>query len=443
MKKILVPIVAVLLAGICRTVRTEKNPERLSDRAGTILSTDQNELRADVFQTAPNDFTNRKRPETADDDRYVVVLSLDGCRSDYPDRASTPTLDSLAAAGIRSTFIPAFPSLTFPNHYSMATGLHPDRHGLVNNSFYDPGVHRFYSTRLPHTYTDPFFYGGEPIWTTAGKHGIKCATFYWVGSEIDAPERRPSIWKKFEPDVSFRSRADSVIAWLSRPVTERPRLIMWYLEEPDLTGHRYTPESPEINVIMEKIDREIGRFLSRMRGLDIAGQIDFILVSDHGMATYTPERTLNLWAYLPRDSFDYCCGEVPMLLYTHPGYRETAYNRLRQLPHVRVWKKEEIPARYHYGSNARIGDLVLLPDLGYRLVFEKNATSVTGGTHGYDNFSPEMEAIFYAAGPSFKKGVRVPPMANVNLYLLIASLLRIAPAPNDGDSEVVSRLLVR
>lgn len=369
-------------------------------------------------------------------DRYVVVLSMDGFRADYPDRAYTPTLDSLAAVGVRATFRPSFPSVTFPNHYSMATGLHPDHHGLVNNFFYAPDLDSIYRMADP----TPGFYGGEPIWNTAEKQGVRTASFYWVGSEYSIQGRQPSIWKPFDKKVPFSDRADSVISWLQLPEKERPRLVMWYMEEPDGIGHRCTPDSSETLQKVEELDRVLNHFFTEVRKLDIFEQIDFIVLSDHGMATFTPDKYVNLNDYLPRDSFDYIFDGVPTLLYPKAGYTDKAYAILQQVPHISVWKKNEIPEKYVYGSNPRIGDLFVMPDIGTYLDFRPESSPRLAATHGYDNFAPEMQAIFYAAGPSFKQHVELPAMANVNLYLILARLLDIKPAPNDGDSLVVSTL---
>lgn len=373
-------------------------------------------------------------PQVAD--RYVVVLSMDGFRSDYPARAHTPTLDSLARVGVRAAFRPCYPSVTFPNHYSMATGLHPDHHGLINNSFYDAELDSVYTMRC----ADPRFFGGEPIWNTAERQGVRAASFYWVGSEIALPGGQPSTWKKFDSSVPFQSRADSVIAWLQRPEKQRPHLIMWYLEEPDHTGHLCTPDSSATLRMVEHVDSVLGYFFNQARKLDIFPQIDFLVVSDHGMATYTPEKSVNLADYLPRDSFHHVFEGVPTLLYPKPGYTDKAYEVLKKVPHVTVWKKGEIPDKFVYGKNPRVPELVVAPNIGTYVVFRDNPKAFIGGAHGYDNYTPEMEAIFYAAGPSFKQGAELPVMPNVNLYLIICRLLGIQPAPNDGDSTVIAPL---
>lgn len=369
--------------------------------------------------------------------KYVVVLSMDGFRSDYVDRAYTPTLDALASVGVKSAFRPSFPSLTFPNHYSMATGLHPDHHGLIHNSFYAPDLDSVYRKGNP----TPEFYGGEPIWNTAETQGIKTAVLYWVGSEYKIQNKQPSIWKPYDKTVSFSSRADTVLSWLRLPEKERPQLIMWYTEQPDAIGHALTPDSEATLSKVEELDRSLAQFFTKARELPFFDQIDFIVLSDHGMATCFPDQYVNLMDYLPRDSFQYVFDGAPTLLYPNPSYCETAYKLLQTIPNVQVWRKEDIPEIYIYGKNKRIAELVVLPDIGTYLEFREKRTQYLQGAHGYDNFSKEMEAIFYAAGPSFKKHIQLPSMENVNLYLLITRLLHIIPAKNDGEDVVVSGLL--
>ncbi len=378
---------------------------------------------------------------TKEQKRYVVVLSLDGFRSDYSGRAKVPTLDSLAKVGVKAAFRPSFPSVTFPNHYAMATGLHPDHNGLINNSFYAADLDSVYRIADRNAVENPGFYGGEPIWVTAEKQGVKSASFFWVGTETAIQGIQPSIWKKFDDTVPYTDRADSVVAWLQLPEEVRPHLLMWYIEEPDATGHAVTPDSSAVIEKVEELDAVLNHFFTQVSKLDIFPNIDFIVLSDHGMATYYPENHVNLNNYLPRDSFDYIFDGVPTLLYPKPSYVDSAYAILQRVPRVTAWRKNEIPDKYVYGTHPRIGELVVMPDLGTMLHFRDTDYRVLGGAHGYDNFSPEMEAIFYAAGPSFKKKVEMPAMANVNLYLLVATLLGLDPAPNDGDSVAVNGLL--
>jgi len=370
-------------------------------------------------------------------EHYVVALSLDGFRNDYPQMANTPVLDSMARVGIHAPFRPCFPSVTFPNHYSMATGLYPDHNGLVNNFFYAPDLDSCYRMGLD----DPRFFGGEPIWNTAEKQGVRSASFFWVGSDINIGGL-PSNYKHFTKTIPFSNRADTVLAWLQLPAKTRPHLIMWYIEEPDAVGHLFKPESKQVKNMVESLDSLLGAFFNKARKLKTFKKTDFIVVSDHGMATYKKENFVNLADYLPRDSFNYVFDGVPTLLYPKSTYIETAYKILKTVPHITIYKKNEIPERLHYGTNARIGELVAVPDIGAFIRFRENDhKTFSGATHGYDNAAPEMQGIFYAAGPSFKHKENFPTMENVNLYLIIARLLNIKPAPNDGNVELVNELL--
>ena len=208
------------------------------------------------------------------------------------------------------------------------------------------------------------------------RQGVRAASFYWVGSEIALPSGQPSIWKKFDSSVPFKNRADSVIAWLQLPEEKRPHLVMWYLEEPDHTGHLCTPDSSATFAMVEKVDSVLGYFFQKARTLDIFDKIDFLVVSDHGMATYTPEESVNLADYLPRDSFHHVFEGVPTLLYPKPGYAEKAYEVLKNVPNVTVWKKDEIPAKHVYGSNPRVPELVVAPNIGTYVVFRQNPDTV-------------------------------------------------------------------
>lgn len=368
--------------------------------------------------------------------RTVVVLSLDGFRSDYAGRAFTPTLDSIAAAGVTAGFRPAFPSQTFANHYSMATGLYPDHHGLVNNAFYDADLDRVYRKGDP----QPALFGGEPIWNTAKKQGLRSAVFHWIGSEYPVQGLQPDIWKPYDKSVSFAARADTIISWLQQPDSIKPQLIMWYFEEPDFAGHRFSPDSEAVIAEVEQLDRELGRFFEQVRQLPDSEAIDFVIVSDHGMATVEAADCIQLEDYIPADSFSYIFDGVPTLLYPLPSFADSAYRLLQQIPRTQVFRKEEMPDRFRYGTNPRIGDLILLPETGTNIYYQSAPKSERGGMHGYDNFAPEMEGIFYAAGPSFASGKTQPVLDNVNLYLILSRLLGLTPAPNDGDETAISGL---
>lgn len=379
--------------------------------------------------------------EQKGNERKVVILSLDGFRADYLDKARTPNLDSIASVGVSGRLRPSFPTLTFPNHYSMVTGLYPNHHGLVANSFFDKKLGR-YSIGDRQSVERGDFYHGEPIWATAGRQGIRSASFFWVGSEAAIGGKRPDYWMQYNSKISPLTRIDSVIHWLSMPQETAPGIILWYIEEPDYTGHTYSPDSRQAIEKVEQMDKVVGEMLARLRKLPNRDQIDFLIVSDHGMATYTPEQSINLAQWLDEKDFEYIVDGVPAILYPLPGKVDKEMKQLEQVPHVKVYRKADIPDRLHYGSNPRIGEIVLIPDIGTYIYFSTNPTFVTGGAHGYDNAHPEMLALFAAFGPDFPNAHRIEqPIPNITIYPLLCRLLGITPAPHDAKEQDVERIL--
>ncbi len=374
---------------------------------------------------------------------YVVVLSLDGFRWDYTDMVETPNFDSIAKVGVKAEDLrPSFPSKTFPNHYSIATGLYPGDHGLVNNSFYDPDKKETYKVSDRSTVEDPDFYGGEPIWNTAEKQGVKAACFYWVGSEAPVQGMRPSIWKKYDQNFDWDARIDSVIYWLQLPEAKRPHLIMWYLPEPDGTGHKYGPHSEEIKAMVKKLDTYVGKFMSRLRELPNGDKINFVITSDHGMGEISSKRQVNLKKYINSKDIDYDLeGNPVVFLQPKKGKLNKVYNELKNVEHINVTKKGERPDDWHYNNNKRISDLVIVADSSWSVFFGAKNGSWVGGTHGYDPKNKDMHAIFYAYGPAFKHHFIQPSFENVDIYNVLAHILKLKPASNDGDFDRVKGML--
>ncbi len=374
-------------------------------------------------------------------EEYVVVLSLDAFRWDYPTIANTPNLNSIAQNGVTvESFVPCYPSKTFPNHYSMATGLHPNNHGIVCNRFYDKEL-GYYSIGDRNAVENANFYGGEPFWLTAEKQGVKAATFYWVGSEAPVGGVYPSFWKRYDQKVSFEIRIDTVIHWLSLPIEKRPRLVAWYFHEPDAISHRDGPTGPKTLAEVEKLDSLVGVFLQRVAELPHAKQINIIVVSDHGMADISSDKYINLNDYIDKDWFEFITGGNPVFgLTPKEQFKEQALLALKSIPNLKVWERNEIPERLHYGSNPRIQDIVIEAESGYSVGLNPNPSRYSGGAHGYDNENPDMHGVFFAQGPAFKKGYKHKSILNLNLYNVIVSILGIDPAENDGDMEDIKDL---
>jgi putative type I phosphodiesterase-nucleotide pyrophosphatase len=325
----------------------------------------------------------------------------------------------------------------------MATGLYPNNHGLVGNEFWDERGAR-YRLGDRKAVADPAFYKGEPLWNVARRHGVKSASFFWVGSETPIGGHHPDRWKKFNDKVPYTDRADSVLSWLNLPAAERPHLVMWYIEEPDHTGHHNGPESPKTLRMVEKMDSVIGYFRKGLAKLPIHQQVDFILVSDHGMQSFDRSKAVNLADYLPIDSFEHVATGPFTHLYPKKGYTETAYKILKKVPHISVYRKSELPARLHFGSSPRIGELVLIADLGTQIFFRPQGIpkDFLHAGHGFDNKNPEMYAIFKAVGPDFQPGRKVSkPIPNITLYPLVCRILGLQPGTHDADEALASSLL--
>jgi len=371
-------------------------------------------------------------------DTYTVIVSCDGFRWDFPILFETPTMDKLSRIGVQSDMQPSYPASTFPNHYAMATGLYPDHHGIVNNSFWDPDLQLTYAVGDKLTGKDPRFFLGEPIWVTAERQGVKTATIYWVGSDLDN-SRHASYWYDYgKPLISYEERIQKALEYLQLPEPERPHFIMVYFDEPDKTEHTYGPNSEETRQAVKMADDAVGQLYDGLMKLPIADKINFIVVSDHGMASEDPSRVVNPDDYLKPEWYEHMIISIPTSIFTKPEYRETVYNTLKDIPHLTVWKKKEIPAYLHYGTSKRLGDIIVAPDMDWEF---RNTPRGGYGAHGYDPTDPYMHAIFRAVGPAFKKGYIARQFENVDIYPLLCHLMGIQPAPCDGKLDRIKLIL--
>lgn len=370
--------------------------------------------------------------------RNVVVLSMDGFREEYLERAKTPLLDSLRKIGTYATTYPCFPANTFPNHYSMATGLHPDHHGIVNNTFYDRQTNKTFHIKDSKALKDSAFWLGEPIWNTAERQGVRAYVYHWVGSETKINGQMASHWKKYGYD-NWYAKADSVIKWLSMPIEQRPQLIMWYINEPDAVGHAYSPDGKEVIDKIESIDKMLSYFLTKAKNCEAYKNTDFIFLSDHGMAKVT--KSINILTILEGTNYDKIFAGVPTFIYAKEENQKEILERLKSVKHIKAYTLDNLPKQYKYGTmKSREADIIVLPETGY-FIKSTDAKGEIFGSHGYDPFIEEMRSPFFAIGPDFKRGYKGKMFQNLNIYVLISYLLGINPAPNDGDIKEVENLL--
>jgi predicted AlkP superfamily pyrophosphatase or phosphodiesterase len=365
--------------------------------------------------------------------RTVIVLGFDGFARRYLDADSAPALHALARSGVTTArgMIPSFPTVTFSNFYALATGLYPDHSGIVNNRFYDPA----YDSEF--VYKDPIAreahgWGGEPIWLTAEKQGARSGTMYWVGSDAAIGGTHPSHWHTYDRTIAFSARVDTLLAWLDLPAAERPRLLMGYFEEPDMQGHRHGPDGAETREAVLRVDSALARLVSGLESRTMYDSVDIIVVADHGMSAISPERVIYLDDVLDSASVNVVNITPNLMIDAKDGDDEALLARLRKLPHLTVWKKQDVPARLHYGASPRITSIVGVADDGWMIGWRHAKPYDSGGEHGYDNAVPNMRALFLARGPDFRPGSTIAEFPNVDVYDLLARLLGIDPAPNDG-----------
>lgn len=374
-------------------------------------------------------------------DNYTVIISLDGFRWDYTEAFDTPFFDHMAQHGVKAVMTPSFPSKTFPNHYTLATGLVPDHHGIIANKFRIKATGKKFSLSNIETRTDPQYYGGDPIWLTAKRQGVTSATVYWVGSDVAVKGEHANYWKDYLKDLlTHEQRIDEIIRLLSLPEQQRPHLVMAYFEEPDASGHAYGPISLPTRQATERMDSLMHVLWLKMQSLPIAGNIDFIITGDHGMTWLSPERIVNPEHYLKDEWVASIDNNFPSLIYaSKPEYVDSIYNALSEVEHIRVWKRGELPAYLNYGTNPNMGDLVVMADIGWQF---DDKPSKDMGSHGFDHTASDMWVAFRAMGPDFKTGYkREHTFRNVCIYPLLCHLLGIVPSPNDGSLDEVSDLL--
>ena len=385
---------------------------------------------------------NQPPPDTTK--RYVLMISMDGFRWDYTAKANTPNFDKIAQKGVKAEAMQvSFPSKTFPNHYTLATGLYPDHHGIILNRFYAPDLGKSYSISNSASVQDGDFYGGEPIWCTAEKQGMKTATYFWIGSEAEIDGIRPTYWKKYDHYFPFIQRIDTVIHWFNLPEEQRPQLILLYFHQPDSDGHTFGPDSPQVISTIEMMDEYLGEIMQRTARLPIAPLLNIIVLSDHGMANISDERKIILSDYLDVNDVERAVGGNPnYCIQAKPDKIEKVYNDLKNIAHLNVWKKGELPERFHFGENSRTLDIFVTAENTWSVYFdEKSLEKSQKGTHGYDNEEIDMHAIFYAYGPAFKEAYVAPTFANVDVYSLLAKILELEAAPTDGNLDEVKGML--
>lgn len=391
-----------------------------------------------VIEGRKNDKSQLNKP-------YVILISADGFRSDFTELYNAEFLKSVSKNGVRAKFMtPSFPSLTFPNHYTLVTGMYPSHHGLVNNTYFDKASGTEYRMGNPKIVGDGKWYGGTPLWVLAEQQKMLSASFYWVGSEADIQKTRPSYYYIYNDKINIASRIKAVKDWLSLPADQRPHMITFYMPEVDHEAHTYGPNNPHVGEAVKFVDSSINALQAELATLNLP--INYIFVSDHGMTKVDVDNTIGMPKAIDTAAMRVPWGDALIHIYAKDESKiESTYNELKKDTAVSVYKLDETPDYWHFkkadDKYNRLGDLIVVPHLPRPFNFSTRKTTI--GKHGFDNHHPDMRATFMAWGPAFKSGLYIDDFENVNVYPIVAKILELDYDENsiDGKLSVLKQIL--
>lgn len=378
---------------------------------------------------------------------YVILISADGFRYDYAKKYKAVHLLALGKSGVSAqSMIPSYPSTTFPNHYSIVTGMYPAHHGLVGNQFYDPAQAKFYNYKSS-TNAQAQWYGGTPIWTLAEQQQMLSAIFYWVGSEAPIKDLRPAYYYHYNEKINIHDRIAAIKNWLSLPEANRPHLIAMYFPVVDQVSHKKGPDAPETEKAVHFIDSAVYELTKAVKTIGL--NVNFVFLSDHGMSQIPTNDAIKTPAAIDTSKFIISGEGILVNVYAKKGseafIKDTYREILRDAKDFSVYLKADVPAKYHYGTlddlHNHIGDMVMIPN--YPHTFKLNYLYVDPGCHGFEPHEvKDMQATFLAWGPNFKTGLTVPSFENVNVYPIIAKILGLTYTEKiDGTNAVANKIV--
>ena len=392
---------------------------------------------------------NRRNSVEAIAKPYVILISADGFRSDYAKKYKAENLLKLAESGVSAkALIPSFPTITFPNHWSLITGLYPAHHGLIDNYFYDYQKKKFYAMSNKEAAEDGSWYGGTPLWSLAEKQGMLSASMMWVGSASDAGGARPTYYYPYHEKFSPNEKVAKVIDWLQLPVDRRPHFITLYFPEVDGSGHRFGPDSKETENAVQLVDAAVGNLVEKVKQLGLKN-VNFIFVADHGMIKVDLENPISIPEILfDKNRFDFYNSQTLLrVVVKNPAEVKSVYKQLKKnrTKDYDVFLDKRFPKKLNFSPKDdrynRIGQIILVPKAPKIFLEKGKKTSL--GKHGYSPYEvPEMKATFIAFGPAFKQNKKIGEFQNVNIFPIVTDILNLKTTePIDGTQKVAKEIL--
>lgn len=374
------------------------------------------------------------------DQPRVLLVSFDGFRWDYIYKVPTPNFHNIIKNGVHVKQVTnVFITKTYPNHYTMVTGLYPENHGIVANEMYDPALNETFSMDSMNIYNSRFWEDAYPIWITNQIQGHKSGATMWPGTDVNIHGSLPSHYMVYNESVSFQERVANLIKWFT--AKEPINLGLLYWEQPDEMGHILGPEDHHMGRVISDIDDKLGYLVSELKRARLWDVLNIIITSDHGMSQSSKERLIELDHYVDRSLYTMIDHSPTVAILPKEGKFDEVYNALAEAhPHMSVYKKEDIPDRFHYKHNRRIQPILAVADEGWEIV-QNNSDHFPMGNHGYDNMLTDMHPIFLAHGPDFRKNITKQTMNFTDLYPLLCHLLDIRPLPNNGSLDNVKDML--
>ena len=356
---------------------------------------------------------------------------MDGVRHDYPNLLSGGGFNFISEKGLVATsLVPMYQSSTFPTHVTMATGVTPDKHGILHNGFFDRN-RGFYSYS-----PDASWIESEPIWSLLERQGIKTATYFWVGSESDWEGTKITYSKApFNGRISEKDKTKQILDWLDLEPKERPRLIMTWWHGSDSIAHQSGSINGKVLNQLRKQDKELLNLITEIEKRGYWENITLIVVSDHGMSDV--DNFINIKEILKNNSIDSTLSIGPAIGHVFLddlSDKDSAISALKQDSDLIVWDGGELPENYNMFHPTRTGDIVVETHAPNTLVTRKNSNPPKG-MHGYDpSRNKEMEGIFYAYGNKVSIN-QINKVSQLDLAPTILNLLEIeAPSYMTGQS---------